>query len=66
MKYACRSLPHNTAPEDLELKLNDAEAHGWACISVVQRHADTLVVFRGEFSSVGDFEIATTLLDSVV
>jgi hypothetical protein len=66
MKYACRSLPRDLAPQDLEAKLNQAATHGWECASVTQRHADLLIVFRGDFSNIGDLEIATMSLDSAI
>ena len=66
MTYACRSLPHDISPQDLETKLNDAATRGWTCTAVLQRSSDLLVVFSAEFSNIGDREIATSMLDASI
>jgi len=64
MNYACRSLPRDIDPQDLEVKLNEAANHGWECASVMQRKSDLLVVFRRPASNIGDLGIATRFLDA--
>jgi hypothetical protein len=64
MKYVCKVLQSDTPATEIESKLNQVADHGWECVSMALRPPDLLFLFRGNFSNLGDFEIALNFLNS--
>lgn len=64
MRYTCRVLPSGTSAAEIESRLNDAASYGWDCVSVLVRPAELIIVFRGDFPNLSDWQIALSLLDS--
>jgi hypothetical protein len=64
MRYACRVLPSGTPAAEIESRLNDAADHGWDCVAVFVRPPELVIVFRGDFPNLSDWQIALGLLDS--